>query len=468
MKLWKKIAVISCAVLVLLFSGIFLTVTQQVKRNYLTHTWEQAWQDHEEFLVSFLRQMQKNQITPENELVAEAQAKYIFSQCGNQTSVLVREGKVLSSHIPFDPQQLLTASDDGYTCSLETELDGIPYLIFVSGLFPFGPEDPGYSVYTVLDLTSLHGEIRQMALTTAARMGGAMLLGLVLIVALIQYTMKPLEKLSNAAGRIADGNYTQRTGIRRKDEIGDLSQSFDRMADSVEDTVSTLQEQNRRQKLFIGAVSHEFKTPLTSLLLNADSLQNTYMTEEEQLDTVANMEKQCRWLEKMTGSLLKLLSAEKAIDLQAVPLGGLMESLRESCEDVLTQYQVNLEIACDDTVLLLDRNLMQCALVNLVQHAAKASRPGQSVEVYVHGTSIQIIDHGKGIPQEDLPRILEPFYMVDKSRSKKQGGTGLGLALVNEIVKAHRGTLEIESTVNSGTTVTLSLPESMAEKRNGI
>ena len=464
MKLWKKIAVISCAVLLVLFSGIFITVTQQVKTNYLTHTREQAWEDHGKLVITFLRQIQKANAGSESPL--EAKGKYVFSQYGDETSVLIREGKVLSSHISFDPQEFLTAPEDGSTPMLETEVDGVPYLMYASWISPFGPEDLGYSVYTVMDLSPLYGEIRRMALNTAGLMGSVMLLGLILIVALIHFAMKPLERLSDAAGRIAEGNYEERTIISRKDEIGTLSQSFDRMADSVESTISTLQEQNRRQKLFIGAVSHEFKTPLTSLLLNADSLQNTYMTEEQQLDTVANMEKQCKWLEKMTGSLLKLLSVEKALDIQPVSLRSLMESLRESCGDIFNQSEVKLEIACDDTVFLLDRDLMQCALMNLIHNAIKASKPGQSVEVYVHGTTFEVSDHGQGIPQEDVPRVMEPFYMVDKSRSKKQGGTGLGLALVSEIVKAHGGALEIESTVNSGTTVSFTLPNTTEEKRD--
>lgn len=430
----------------------------------MTHTWEQAQEDHGKLVITFLRQVQKAHAGSEAPL--EAKVKYVFSQCGDETSVLVQEGKILSSHISFDPQQLLIAPDDGSTSSLETEVDNVSYLILASQLVPFGPEGPVYSVYTVIDLSPLYAETHEMALNTAWLIGGASFTGLILIVALIHFTMKPLEKLNAAAGRIAEGNYAERTKIRRKDEIGELSQSFDRMADSVETTVSTLQEQNRRQKLFIGAVSHEFKTPLTSLLLNADSLQNTCMTEEEQQDTYTNMEKQCRWLEKMTGSLLKLLSVEKSLDIQPVSLQDLMQDLREGCEDILKQYQVKLEIACDDAVFHLDRDLMQCALLNLIHNAARASKPGQSVEAYVHGTTFEITDHGKGIPKEDLPRILEPFYMVDKSRSKKQGGTGLGLALVNEIVKAHGGSMAIESTVNSGTTVSFTLPDTTEGKRD--
>ena len=462
MKLWKKIALISCAVLVLLFSGSFWSVTEQVKDSYLTQNFADVQDRHGELVLSFLRQMQKQ--APEGPS-AEAETKYLFTQIGDSTSVLAREGTILSSHISFDPQDYLTGDRDGASHSLYAEVDGIPYLIVNSWISPAGPEDSGYQVYTVENLTPIYDLGREMALNTAGITGIALLLGLILIVGLVFFTMKPLDSLTAAASRIAEGNYRERTHLSRKDEIGDLSRSFDRMADSVEKTVNTLQEQNRRQKLFIGAVSHEFKTPLTSLLLNADSLQNTYMSEEEQLDTIANMEKQCNWLQKMTCSLLKLLSVDQELNLQTVSLQLLMQDLRESCEDILKKYQVKLEMAYDDTVILLDRDLMQCALLNLIHNAAKASNPGQSVKVSVHGTTFEVTDHGKGIPAADLPRITDPFYMVDKSRSKKQDGTGLGLALVKEIVTAHGGTLEIESTVNSGTTVSLILPENTEEKR---
>ena len=102
---------------------------------------------------------------------------------------------------------------------------------------------------------------------------------------------------------------------------------------------------------------------------------------------------------------------------------------------------------------------MQDVLVNLVDNASKASREGQTVTLSAGETGFAVRDQGCGIPQEEIGRITEPFYMVDRSRSKKLGGVGLGLALVKEIVQAHGGRLEIESTVGEGTTVRVLLQQ---------
>lgn len=459
MKLWKKIALVSCVVLVLLFSGSFLAVTEQVKNNYLSHTYDQVWDDHHELIRSFLRQMQKERIDPNSAMAAESKTKYIFSQLGKESSVLIRDGKIISSHVPFSPLEVIQPEDDGATKSQYTKIDGVPYLLFGTWLRVFPDPDPGLLIYTVVDLTPQYDEIHQMALSIAGITGTGLLLCLALIVLLVWYSMRPLEKLTQAAAHISEGNYTERTEIHAKDEIGDLSSSFDRMADSVQRQIDSLQEQNRRQKLFIGAVTHEFKTPLTSLLLNADTLQNTYLTDDQRDETIGQMESQCKWLEQIMQSLLKLLTAPQDVSLQEVSLSELMESVRDSMQDVLNKYQVRLELAYDETMFRMDRELMQCALQNLVQNAAKASKPGQVIQIYVHGSTFEVSDHGKGIPQQDLPRITEPFYMVDKSRSKKQGGIGLGLALVKEIIEAHGSTLLIESTETVGTTVSFTLPK---------
>ena len=102
---------------------------------------------------------------------------------------------------------------------------------------------------------------------------------------------------------------------------------------------------------------------------------------------------------------------------------------------------------------------MCSALVNLTENACKASSPGQTVILRAYDSTLEVVDNGIGIPQEALGRITEPFYTVDKSRSKKHGGVGLGLALVQEIVRAHGAALEIDSTPGQGTTVRIHLQQ---------
>ena len=112
----------------------------------------------------------------------------------------------------------------------------------------------------------------------------------------------------------------------------------------------------------------------------------------------------------------------------------------------------------------MDFDLMRSALANLVENAKRASSEGQTITLAAHGNVIEVIDHGKGIPVEEIARITEPFYMVDRSRSKRNGGSGLGMALVQKIAEAHGAELVIESVENEGTTMRLIFPGEMITK----
>ena len=107
----------------------------------------------------------------------------------------------------------------------------------------------------------------------------------------------------------------------------------------------------------------------------------------------------------------------------------------------------------------MDRDILCSALVNLVENSAKASAPGQTIFLRAIGNTLEVADNGRGIPEKDLERVTEPFYMCDPSRSKVNGGFGLGLALVKEIAAVHSAVLEIQSTPGEGTTVRLRFPE---------
>ena len=205
--------------------------------------------------------------------------------------------------------------------------------------------------------------------------------------------------------------------------------------------------------MFIGGVTHEFKTPLTTVILNADTLQNAYMDEEERQTALSYIERQCKWLERMTQKLLKLITLKQDIELKPSSVPQLFERVEESMAETLRQRDTRLISECKLNTLSMDADLMQSVLINLVDNASKASAPGQAVTMRAYDDVIEVSDNGIGIPESELARITEPFYVVDKSRSKKLGGSGLGLALVKEIVNAHGAALEIESSVGVGTTI---------------
>ena len=136
----------------------------------------------------------------------------------------------------------------------------------------------------------------------------------------------------------------------------------------------------------------------------------------------------------------------------AVAVPELLTQVRELTRPIMEKYGTSLEITCNGDILPVDKDLMCIALVNLVENSAKASAPGQTIRIQASEMGFTVSDHGRGIPEKDLERVTDPFYMGDPSRSKANGGFGLGLALVREIAAVHGGTLTLESTLGEGTT----------------
>ena len=305
----------------------------------------------------------------------------------------------------------------------------------------------------VEDITGVYESITRMVWRFALIGGVGILLGFVLIGLLVRRSMQPLAVLKTAAGRIAAGGYGERATVLSKDEVGALANDFNRMAEAVENHIGDLTETAERQRLFISGVTHEFKTPLTTVILNADTLQNAYMDEEERQTALSYIERQCKWLERMTQKLLKLITLKQDIELKPSSVPQLFERVEESMAETLRQRDTRLISECKLNTLSMDADLMQSVLINLVDNASKASAPGQAVTMRAYDDVIEVSDNGIGIQESELARITEPFYVVDKSRSKKLGGSGLGLALVKEIISAHGAELMIESSVGIGTTI---------------
>ena len=285
----------------------------------------------------------------------------------------------------------------------------------------------------------------------------AMVLAGGLVLLLCRRMTRPLEQLEQASRQIAAGAYSQRTAIHGSDEIASLSRSFDEMAQAVEGTVQTLQQNARQKDDFVAAFTHELKTPMTSIIGYADVLRTMQTDPEEQREAAQAIVQEGRRLETLSYKLLALLGLnEEKIELGPVPLGDLWPRLHAACPEVCLRTPQTAPTVRGDADLLLD------LLCNLVQNAARASAPGAPVLVLCGQSADAVIltvaDRGCGIPPELISRVTEPFYMVDKSRARRQGGSGLGLALCQRIAVAHDGTLKIESEPGKGTRVSVTLP----------
>lgn len=314
----------------------------------------------------------------------------------------------------------------------------------------------GLQLATAYDLTNLYRG-RDAALRRFLLLEASVLAAGAAVTAVFARRMtRPLRTLTAASAEIADGDYARRTGLHTGDEIETLSSSFDKMADAVQEKITALQADVRQREDFMGAFAHEFKTPMTSIIGYADMLRTIQASPAEQYEAAGAIYHEGRRLEALSGKLLALLGlGEETITLQPTALAALWPRLQAACPGVPLQLP-----ACDAAVQA-DADLLLDLLCNLVGNAVKASEPGQPVEVRAADNgdtvTLTVADHGCGIPQSEISRVTEPFYMVDKSRARKQGGSGLGLALCKRIAEVHGSDLHIESTPGEGTRVSVIL-----------
>lgn len=459
MKLWQKTSLVCIAVLLFIVSACSAVLLIHSKNSILELTYSYA-RDKQKSLASSFSEMagyysaENDSRTVENSLV-----NYCFSRFADSSSVLMRGDETLYSGVSVNPRAFLPLSENEYSMKIaEREIDGRNVLIAGSLV---AVRNTSYAVYVVEDISTTYNSIVSLAWTFAAVSLAGVLIGAGCIALIMRRSTRPLTSLAKTARQIAGGDYSMRADVHTKDEIGALAGDFNLMAEAVEARIAELTETAERQRLFIGGVTHEFKTPLTALLLHARMLRRANMMEEERDNSLAHIESQCAWLERLVQTLLKLITLEQAILVENVSVAALFEWVRQSTQQALADKGVALIMRCDADTLPMNADLMQSLLINLVDNAAKAydaDAQNKTVTLSCYGNVLEVKDFGRGIPKESMERIFEPFYMVDKSRSKKAGGSGLGLALVKQIADAHGARLEVESTLGSGTAVRVVFP----------
>lgn len=264
----------------------------------------------------------------------------------------------------------------------------------------------------------------------------------------ISWLLRDVRILAEGMECIGAGHLDHRMSSRRQDELGRLVHSFNTMSDRIREMIHS------RERLLLD-VSHELRSPLTRIKLALEM-----MDEAEGKTAILDDVKE---LEKM---IAELLEGERL----SSPHGGLKRTLCSSSDlfaDIPREFMdrtpgIRLHAPSEPLSLMIDLDRMKIALRNLIDNALQYSdEHGQPVEIRIEEESDQILitvtDYGQGIPASDLPHIFEPFYRVDKSRSKETGGYGLGLNLVHKIILAHGGRIEAESRVGEGTRVTIHL-----------
>ncbi|MCD8001961.1 MAG: HAMP domain-containing histidine kinase [Oscillospiraceae bacterium] len=213
-----------------------------------------------------------------------------------------------------------------------------------------------------------------------------------------------------------------------------------------------------RREEFIASFAHELKTPLTAIIGYADMLRSKDMTPKSRFTAAGYIFSEGKRLEALSLKLMDIIVAgRQEFELKRFEVGYFIRSIAAVTVPSLSEDGITLDMRWEPGVIEVEPDLFKTLLINLVDNARKASRRNSAIELFGKvkddGYAIYVRDHGRGMPQEELSRITEPFYMIDKSRSRAQNGAGLGLALCQRIAELHATKLEYESEEGKGTTV---------------
>ena len=397
-----------------------------------------------------------------DELIAEIEEHNEYS---NFHVFAVRNPRELSACVPFDiDYQTLIGPDERRQLLAGDAVTKIGYeerfeRQIISVVLPFTDENrlEGilYLYYPLAKISELASE--EVMLLIAGVILFSIVMGYLVFKGLGRI-MQPLYELQQAVRRMSTGDYRARVAVASNDEVGQLSAAFNHMAEAI-------QREDEERKVFLATVSHELRTPISYVKGYSESIQNGLIEGDQKDEAICLIAREANRMERLTNELMQLVQMEAEGLGELYPI-VLAETLRDSVELVrakAAEKEMTMLLDVDEEIIVeADEEKMRQILINLLENAIRYSGRGTSIRLKAvmegHEAVIQVEDSGIGIPREDLPRITERFYRVNKARSRADGGSGLGLSIVDQLVGQHHGTLHIESELGKGTTVTVRLP----------
>jgi len=278
--------------------------------------------------------------------------------------------------------------------------------------------------------------------------------------AIYLFTVIPIKTIKDAAGEYAKGNYEYEMVIKSHDEFKELS-------DTIQYMVSELKSNEEKQRKFIANISHDFRSPLTSIKGYAEALKDgtiPYENKDKYLDII---QFESERLHKLTSSLLQLNSIDSSglsLDIKSFDITKVIRNIADAFEGICRNKKIVLKLKFDEPKIFVDADQarIEQVIYNLTDNAIKFSDKDSEIilGVQVKGVKavIRVKDFGCGIPKESINRVFERFYKSDPSRGKDKKGTGLGLSIAKEIVTAHDEEIKVVSNEGQGTEFSFTLP----------
>lgn len=457
MKFWIKLmlGVVIIISIILSFSR-YITVRQnfinslekEVKQNSNKHRLERYYLDS-----NIVSKIQQGEEFTDDHLIEYIKSLYSYMENDLESVEIYAEdtSQIFSN---FDKtgdlglQNLFDKENDKY---IIREIENENYMVFCSY---YTVSNVSMYIVNIYDITSIYEErtrqLKDIMLTDMI----VLAISSIAIAIFSRFLTTPIEELNNATKKISSGMFSERVKVKTNDEIGELADSFNIMAEKIENQINSLELSIKQKDDFISGFSHEIKTPMTAIIGYSDLLRLKNCSDDVRIPALNYIYSESKRLEELSYKLLSLMEiSEDKIELKDVKIKEFLEKVSKKIALDDIQIKLNLE----EGIVKIDESLLEIVIRNLVQNAKKAEPKDNCI--YIIGNKkenkyiISVIDNGIGIPKEHIQRVTEDFYMVDKSRSRKNGGTGIGLSLCKKILEFHNSKINIESEENVGTRV---------------
>jgi len=278
-----------------------------------------------------------------------------------------------------------------------------------------------------------------------------------------QYLARPILQLTEASRKIAEGDTAHKIYLNRNDEFGTLADSLNQMADKLRQENEQLIQANSKLKQFYADITHEIRNPLHTISGTLEMLQLEGISDQDRKKYLQSAMNQSDRLNRLFKDLMMLQRAElddQFLNLKSFDLSETALRIQDAYEGLLLESEVKLIMEVPKTYVYADKDKIEQVLENLISNAIKYTPKGSvhlRAKERANDILVEVIDTGIGISEEHLPRLFDRFYRTDKARSRDRGGTGLGLAVVKNILDAHESEITVESTLNQGTCFRFSL-----------
>ena len=445
MKFWQKTYLFTLILFLLCLNIGILSLTVYTHRKNIEATEITASAEQNYIALSFERD-HDTLISDNPNATVTLLMQSFGAHYGNKGLYLTFEenGRILYTNFPHNcqtPQNTIT----------HTVFDGQRYILISTDIC-----NGAYTLVYGKNVEALHQEFRGLMVTYAAT---ALAISSVLAICLyfiLRGLSKPLDRLKATTECIENGDFSATAQELGNDEFTMLARSFNSMLATINRQMKALETDARQKQMLVDNMAHELRTPLTSIHGYAEFLEKAAATEKQRIIAAKYILSEAERLQKISEILLdSAYIRENPPQMTSVDVS---RSLFDAAEKLKAKAAAcGVTLACQGPTLSVFGNetLLSMLFYNLTDNAIKACCNGGTVQLQWDENRILIRDNGKGMTPEQLQHITEPFYRTDRSRSRAEGGAGLGLALCQQIIQLHRWQMQFESQVGAGTKITL-------------